>query len=105
MYRHLYLISAFCLASLGSTPLISAAKAMELNASASGLEHVDQVPSKAGLMTLIHATMIAVELANKTGNYIVFRQLASPAFQEANSVEPLADIFKAWRLSGVDLSS
>jgi hypothetical protein len=47
--------------------------------------------------------MLALDHANKTGNYTVMRDLASPAFQ-ANSAARLAEIFAKLRNDNLDLS-
>jgi len=43
------------------------------------------VPSAVRLATMIKATLIAFNDANKTENYTVLRGLASPSFREANT--------------------
>lgn len=53
---------------------------------------------------LTRSTLMALQDANQTGNYGVFRQLAAPAFQQANSAEKLAEVFHALRVGPVDLT-
>ena len=53
---------------------------------------------------LARSTLMALNDANRTGNYGVLRALASPDFQAANSAEALARIFEGLRREGVDLS-
>ena len=53
---------------------------------------------------LVRSTLMALDDANRTGNYSVLRQLASPAFQTANSAERLAEVFTSQRERNLDLS-
>jgi hypothetical protein len=62
------------------------------------------VPSDDVLRILIRATLSALNQANATGNYTVFRELAAPAFQETNNPARLAEIFSNLRHRNVDLS-
>jgi hypothetical protein len=56
-----------------------------------------------GVLILIRTTLLALDQANKTGNYTVLRDLGSPDFQ-ANSAAQLAEIFAQQRKDNVDLS-
>jgi hypothetical protein len=56
-----------------------------------------------GVMILIRSALLALDQANKTGNYTVLRDLGAPAFQ-ANSAAQLAEIFAAHRRDNIDLS-
>jgi len=56
-----------------------------------------------GVLILIRSTLLALDQANKTGNYTVLRDLGSPDFQ-ANSAARLAEIFAQQRKDNVDLS-
>src|SRR5215813_8116301 len=56
-----------------------------------------------GVLILIRETLLALDQANKTGNYTVLRDLGSPDFQ-ANSAARLAEIFAQQRHDNVDLS-
>ena len=56
-----------------------------------------------GVMILIRETLIALDQANKTGNYTVLRDLGAPGFQ-ANSAARLAEIFAQQRKDNIDLS-
>jgi hypothetical protein len=56
-----------------------------------------------GVLILIRETLLALDQANKTGNYTVLRDLGSPDFQ-ANSAARLAEIFAQQRRDNVDLS-
>jgi hypothetical protein len=56
-----------------------------------------------GVLILIREALLALDQANKTGNYSVLRDLGAPAFQ-ANSAARLAEIFAKERNDNVDLS-
>ena len=56
-----------------------------------------------GVLILIRATLLALDQANKTGNYTVLRDLGAPDFQ-ANSAARLAEIFAQQRSDNIDLS-
>ncbi len=57
-----------------------------------------------GLIILVKSTLIALDQANKTGNYSVLRDLAAPNFAAANNPARLAEIFSNLRRDKVDLS-
>lgn len=57
-----------------------------------------------GTLILIRTTLLALDHANKTGNYTVMRDLGSPGFG-ANSAATLAEIFARLRNDGLDLSA
>jgi hypothetical protein len=63
-----------------------------------------KMPDEYKLNLLIRTTIIAINQANKTGNYTVLRDLAAPDFQKINSPEKLAQIFSELRKSNFDLS-
>lgn len=56
-----------------------------------------------GVLILIRTTLLALDDANKSGNYTVLRDLGAPAFQ-ANTDARLAEIFAAQRKENLDLS-
>jgi len=56
-----------------------------------------------GVLILIRETLLALDQANKTGNYTVLRDLGAPDFQ-ANSAAQLAEIFAQQRRDNIDLS-
>ena len=53
---------------------------------------------------MIRSTLLALDHANKTGNYTVLRDLGAPGFQ-ANTEARLAEIFAAQRKDNIDLSA
>jgi len=57
-----------------------------------------------GVLILIRSTLLAVDQANKTGNYTVLRDLGAPGFQTANTATRLGEIFANLRNQNLDLS-
>ncbi|AMY03959.1 hypothetical protein AB0V79_20270 [Mesorhizobium ciceri] len=57
-----------------------------------------------GVLILTRTTLLALDQANKTGNYTVLRDLGSPNFQ-ANSAAALGDIFASQRKQALDFSA
>ncbi len=57
-----------------------------------------------GLIILLKSTLLALDQANKTGNYSVLRDLAAPSFAAANNPARLAEVFANLRRDKVDLS-
>jgi hypothetical protein len=56
-----------------------------------------------GVLILVRSALIALDQANKTGNYTVLRDLGAPAFQ-GNSAARLGEIFAGLRHDSLDLS-
>jgi hypothetical protein len=56
-----------------------------------------------GVLILIRTALLALDQANKTGNYTVLRDLGSPDFQ-VNTAARLAEIFVHQRRDNIDLS-
>ena len=52
---------------------------------------------------LVRSTILALDQANKTGNYTVLRDLGAPAFQ-VNTAARLSEIFAKERSDNLDLS-
>jgi hypothetical protein len=59
---------------------------------------------RGSMLVLIRSAMLALDHANKTGNYTVLRDLGAPGFQSANSPARLAEIFANLRARNLDLS-
>lgn len=57
-----------------------------------------------GVIILIRSSLLALDDANKTGNYSVLRDLGAPGFQLGNSDARLAEIFAGERKENLDLS-
>ncbi len=56
-----------------------------------------------GVLMLVRSVILALDQANKTGNYTVLRDLGAPGFQ-ANTAAKLAEIFASQRNDKLDLS-
>lgn len=56
-----------------------------------------------GVLILTRNTIMALDHANRTGNYTVLRDLGAPGFQSANSAARLAEIFANLRAEQIDL--
>jgi len=63
------------------------------------------VPDDDRLLVLIQTTLIALNQANATSNYTVFRELGAPSFQAGNSNAKLTEIFADLRRNNLDLSA
>jgi hypothetical protein len=66
--------------------------------------HALVMPSDERLLTLIYSALIALNQANSSGNYTVFRDISAPGFQSANNPARLAEIFANLRGRNLDLS-
>ena len=62
-----------------------------------------QAPDRQETARLIWTTLIAVDHANRTGNYSVLRDLAAPSFRDANNAARLAGIFAPLRARDIGL--
>jgi hypothetical protein len=82
---------------------VAAGLAMVAAASAPAEEAKPAQIDRNGVLVLIRSTLIALDQANKTGNYTVLRDLGSPAFQ-VNTAAHLGDIFASQRRDKLDLS-
>jgi hypothetical protein len=56
-----------------------------------------------GVLILVRSSLLALDQANKTGNYTVLRDLGAPSFQ-VNTAAKLAEIFAPQRNEKLDLS-
>lgn len=63
------------------------------------------VPSAIELSKMVWSTMLAIDHANRAGNYSVLRDLGAPGFQANNDAARLASVFASLRSEGVDLSN
>lgn len=83
--------------------------AVALTAAASGhAETPSQAPKPAqidrnGVLMLVRSSLLALDHANKTGNYTVLRDIGAPGFQ-VNSAARLGEIFAKLRNDNLDLS-
>src|SRR5436309_6509748 len=81
---------------------------MAAMASAGHAQTPPQTPKPAqidrnGLLILIRSSLLALDQANKTGNYTVLRDIGAPGFQ-SNSAARLGEIFAKLRNDNLDLS-
>jgi hypothetical protein len=84
------------------------AAVLAVTASAGHAETPAQAPKPAqidrnGVLILIRSTLLAVDQANKTGNYTVLRDIGAPGFQ-TNTAARLGEIFAKLRNDNLDLS-
>ena len=57
-----------------------------------------------GVLMLVRSALLALDQANKTGNYTVLRDLGAPGFQAVNTAAKLSEIFAQQRNDKLDLS-
>lgn len=62
------------------------------------------VPDQRTASKMVWSIMVAVDQANRTGNYSVLRDLGTPTFQANNNPANLAAIFATLRERQIDLS-
>ena len=90
--------------------LLAALVAASLPFGARAQQKVQAPPAKPaqidrnGLLILLKSTLIALDQANKTGNYSVLRDLAAPGFAAANNPARLTEVFANLRRDKVDLA-
>ena len=63
------------------------------------------MPSPLELSKLVWGTMLAIDQANRSGNYSVLRDLGAPGFQANNDAAQLTAIFASLRQQDVDLAN
>src|SRR5262245_15575137 len=64
---------------------------------------VPPVPAPIVTLALVRNALLAVDQANKSGNYTVLRDIAGPDFHDNNDPARLAQIFASLRAQRVDL--
>jgi hypothetical protein len=62
------------------------------------------MPAADQMLGLIRTTIIAVDQANRTGNYTVLRDLSAPDFRNSNDASRLGLIFQILRDKAIDFS-
>ena len=62
-------------------------------------------PDTLVVLKLVWSSLIALDQANRTGNYSVLRDLGAPSFQANNSAATLAGIFQVLRAQQADLAN
>jgi hypothetical protein len=60
------------------------------------------IPSPEAMLVMVRSALIALDQANKTGNYTVLHAIGGPQLQQSNPAR-LGEMFAALRQSGVDL--
>jgi hypothetical protein len=88
--------------------IVAAVMAATLSASHAQAPPPAQAPKPAqidrnGVLMLVRSTLLALDHANKTGNYTVLRDIGAPGFQ-SNSAARLGEIFAKLRNDNLDLS-
>lgn len=61
------------------------------------------IPGEQGLARLVWGAMVALDHANRTGNYSVLYSLGSVGFQDVNSPQKLSETFAPLRRNRVDV--
>ncbi len=61
------------------------------------------LPSPVSILAMVRNTLLAVDQANKTGNYTVLRDIGGPDFRNTNDAARLAQIFAPLKVQGVDM--
>jgi hypothetical protein len=97
-----------CLSLLMAAAILATAKSAGLAQAPKPAPAETQAPRSAqidrnGTLILIRSTLLALDQANKTGNYTVLRDLGAPGFQ-VNTAARLAEIFAKQRADNLDLS-
>ena len=67
-------------------------------------QSAQQAPLQAQTQFLVRTTLLTLNDANKTGNYAVLRDVASPSFRDRNTPADLALVFAEMRRARLDLS-
>jgi hypothetical protein len=83
----------------------AASPALAQQASVQPPPSVEAVPDQLELSKLIWSTILAVDHANRSGNYSVLRDLGAQGFQINNDAATLAQIFAGLRSQRIDLSN
>lgn len=90
----------------GAAAVAIAALALLSPAAAEAEQHAAKPANidRNGVLMLVRSSLLALDQANKTGNYTVLRDIGAPGFQAANTAARLAEIFAKIRNDKVDLS-
>jgi len=96
-----WLGAAFAIVGLCSTATVTAiAQSPSHQAAPAKPANID----RNGVLMLVRSSLLALDQANKTGNYTVLRDLGAPGFQTGNTAARLAEIFAKQRNDKLDLS-
>lgn len=96
-------VGLVCALGLMAMPDIALAQKPQARAPALAAQG-NVVPKTEALLMMIRTTLIALNHANRTGNYTVLRDLAAPSFQATNNPARLGQIFAKLRAKNLDLS-
>lgn len=96
-------VGLVCALGLMAMPAIALAQKPQPRAPALAAQG-SVVPKTEALLMMIRTTLIALNHANRTGNYTVLRDLAAPSFQATNNPARLGQIFAKLRSKNLDLS-
>ena len=96
------LIAIGCVGAIGARAQVQKPKAAVSPAEAPAAPKPAQI-DRNGVLILIRSVILALDQANKTGNYTVMRDLGAPGFQ-VNTAARLAEIFAKQRNDNFDLS-
>jgi hypothetical protein len=85
-----------CVAAIAVVALIGASARAEDAAKPANID-------RNGVLMLVRSSLLALDQANKTGNYTVLRDIGAPGFQ-VNTAAKLAEIFSKLRNDKIDLA-
>lgn len=103
MPRLSYLLIPIAVLCIHASPALSQAKKEDRSAPKLSERPKSADIDRNGVLILIRSTLLALDHANKTGDYAVLRELGAPDFK-ANNPARLAEIFAKQRGDGLDLS-
>jgi hypothetical protein len=96
------LIAIGCVGAIGARAQVQKPKATAPPAETPAAPKPAQI-DRNGVLILVRSVLLALDQANKTGNYTVLRDLGAPGFQ-VNTAARLAEIFAKQRNDNFDLS-
>src|SRR5258708_22390025 len=97
--RAIFLIAFTCAVCSGGHAQAPKQKAAPVETTAPKPAQID----RNGVLVLVRSALLALDQANKTGNYTVLRDLGAPGFQ-VNTAARLGEIFAKLRNDNLDLS-
>ena len=87
----------------GAGRALAAVALLAVLATGAGGQIRPEMPDRAEIARLVWSTLIALDHANRTGNYTVLRDLGAPAFRAENDPARLAAIFARTREADLGL--
>lgn len=90
---------------LGASTLVATPASAQQNLTTQPPPSVVPVPGQMELSKMVWSTILAVDHANKSGNYSVLRDMSSQGFQILNNSATLGQVFAGLRADRVDLSN